>query len=225
MTWGIIIGLGIAYIGGRLYGIWGVVGAIVAYVALLSFLGSRIKGTTDAPQILVRSGPNKVADSTTKVQILNSLMEGRVRDDISIDGAEILLERGEKPIWGFGNVKWQTSHTRTRTRYVGGSHGGSFRIMKGLSFRVSSFSGTPIKTQEVSHEEQSGILIVASRNLYFRAGRKVTKIPIRKILSVHASADGIEITRDGKGAEPETFSVDDPSFAADAITRLCQIKT
>jgi hypothetical protein len=154
-----------------------------------------------------------------KMQILQGLDKGLIHGGVTLEGAEILLEPGEKPIWGFKNVRYDT--TRTRTQYVGASHGISVRLMKGLSYRIGSFKGEPIKTEYESHEGD-GILVIASRNVYFRSEEKVIKIPIKKILSVRPYSDAIEITRDG--AAPQTFTVDDPSFAADAITRLHQVK-
>jgi hypothetical protein len=96
--------------------------------------------------------------------------------------------------------------------------------MKGLWYRTGSYRGRPIKTESVSHEREFGILLIASHNVYFRSAEKAIKIPMKKILSVHPIWNGIEITRDAKNAEPETFEgLNDPSFVAEAIARLHQI--
>jgi hypothetical protein len=158
-----------------------------------------------------------------KMQILHALDKGRILGGVTLEGTDILLEPGEKPIWK-SQAKHTTTDTRTSTRYVGGSQGISVRLMKGLWYRTGSYRGRPIETESVSHEREFGTLLIASRNVYFQSGQKVAKIPIKKILSVHRISNGIEITQDAKKAEPETFEeLSDPSFAADAITRLHQI--
>ena len=190
-------------------------------VALLAILASKQSGAKkDGP----KGGTNDLGPEgrkLAKMQILNLLEEGHIPDGVTLEGAEVLLEAGEKPIWGFGNVRREIVKTSTRTQFVGGSHGMSFRLAKGVSYRLGSFRGSPIRREHVSREEESGILVIGSRNVYFRSGENVIKIPIRKMLSVRSTGDGIEITREGKKAPTETFkSLDDPSFAVDAITRL-----
>jgi hypothetical protein len=60
-------------------------------------------------------------------------------------------------------------------------------------------------------------------NVYFSAPLKAVKIPFKKIVSVHAYSDGVQIMRDGANATPQIFKLADPLFAADMITRLNQV--
>jgi hypothetical protein len=132
---------------------------------------------------------------------------------------DIILERGEAVIWTFNFAAYLTM--RNRTQYVGASFGTSVRVMKGLYFRAGTFRGEPVKTQELSQED-IGSLILALRNVYFQSSTKALKIPIKKILSVHAYSDGLQLIRDGANAVPQIFKIDDPPFAADVIARLHQ---
>jgi hypothetical protein len=166
---------------------------------------------------------NELGDSglrLAKSQILRQLDEGKFPEGIKIDGLPINLERGETPVWLFNGVSYHT--IRKRTQYVGGSTGVSFRIMKGVYYRVGAFKGEPISTQYLS-EEGVGIFLLTSRNVYFWSPQKAVKIPTKKILSVQPYSDGLQIMRDAANATPQFFKVDDPLFACDAIARLNQV--
>ena len=95
----------------------------------------------------------------------------------------------------------------------------SVRIMKGVYYRAGMSMGQPIQTQYLSTEAR-GDLVITSRNVYFVSSSKSLKIPIKKIISVQAYSDGIQITRDGVSARPMIFILDDPWFASNAIVRL-----
>lgn len=155
-----------------------------------------------------------------KSQILRLLDDAKVPEGVQIEGVPINLERGEQPVWLFNNVTYHV--LRKRTQYVGRSHGMSFRVMKGVYYRVGAFRGEPISTQYLSNEGR-GVFLLTNRNVYFWSPQKSAKIPIRKILAVHPYSDGLQITRDAANAIPQFFQLDDPAFACDAIARLNQI--
>jgi len=155
-----------------------------------------------------------------KAEVLQRLDAGKLPSGVKLDGCDINFERGESAIWAFRPVDYYT--TRTRTRYVGSSCGVSVRVVKGVYLRSGSFRGEPIRTQYLSKEGR-GILVVASRNVYFSAPLKAVKIPSKKIVSVHAYSDGVQLMRDGANAAPQIFKLEDPLFAADLITRLNQV--
>jgi hypothetical protein len=154
-----------------------------------------------------------------KAEVLQRLDLGKL-SGLKLDGCDINFERGESAIWAFKTAEYYT--TRTRTRYVGSSLGVSVRVVKGVYLRSGTFRGEPIKTQYLSKEGQ-GVFVVASRNVYFSAPLKAVKIPLKKIVSVHAYSDGVQLMRDGANAAPQIFKLDDPLFAADLILRLNQI--
>jgi len=91
--------------------------------------------------------------------------------------------------------------------------------MKGVYYRAGASHGQPIQSQYLSEEGRDD-LVVASRNIYFVSPMKSLKIPSKKIISVQAYSDGIQITRDGVSAKPMVFILDDPWFASNAIVRL-----
>ncbi|HTS42489.1 MAG TPA: hypothetical protein VMH84_18340, partial [Xanthobacteraceae bacterium] len=155
-----------------------------------------------------------------KSQILKRLDEGKLPEKVQLDGVPIMFERNETAVWLFNGVSYYT--IRTKTQYVGASQGFSFRVMKGVYYRVGSYKGEPIQTQYMS-EEARGALIITNQNLYFWSPQKVLKMPLNKIISMQPYTDGIQVVRDGANARPQIFKIDDPPFACDAIARLHQM--
>lgn len=158
------------------------------------------------------------AKKLKKAEILRSLNEGRLPTGIVVAGSNPLnLERDEQVIWIFNGAVAYT--TKTQRQFVGQSTGVSFRVAKGLTFRTSAFRGHPVETQALV-KIGAGDLVVTSRNVYFLSPLKTMKIPARKIVAITPHSDGITIARDAANASPLIITLDDPWFAANAITKL-----
>jgi hypothetical protein len=155
-----------------------------------------------------------------KSQILKRLDEGKFPENVRVNDVPIVFEHNETVVWLFNDVNYYT--LRKRTQYVGASHGVSIRVMKGVYYRVGGFKGEPIQTQYLA-DEGRGFLVLTSRNIYFWSPQKVLKLPLKKIISMQPYTDGIHIVRDAANAVPQTFKLDDPLFACDAIARLNQL--
>ena len=155
----------------------------------------------------------------TKGRILLALDEGKPSPtDVIVAGTFApRLEAGEQLLWAFNGAGYLTM--RSRTQYVGGSHGVSMRIMRGVYYRVGAYKGEAVKTQYLSNED-SGSLAITPRNVYFVGSHKALKIPLRKIGSAQLYSDGIEILQNGVAAKPMIFTVDDATFAANLLARL-----
>jgi hypothetical protein len=83
-----------------------------------------------------------------KGAVLRELMEGKVPSRFHPGGRlPFNFQKSEALIWVFNNVAYLEE--KTRRQYVGGSHGMSFRIAKGVYYRVGSFRGRPVETTEV----------------------------------------------------------------------------
>jgi hypothetical protein len=61
--------------------------------------------------------------------------------------------------------------------------------------------------------------------VYFLSPFKTFKLPARKIVAIEPYSDGLSISRDGINAKPAIFTLDDPWFAANAISRLNQLES
>jgi hypothetical protein len=156
-----------------------------------------------------------------KARILRDIDAGRIPRHVNVEGPMPLnLGRGEVIIWIFNNASYYTM--RTRTQYVGGSHGMSVRIAKGVYYRVGASKGERVQSQQLS-QEGVGDFVVTDRCVYFLSSIKVIKLPAKKIVSVTPYADGLALVREGTTAKPQIFVVDDPWFAVNLISRLNQI--
>lgn len=91
--------------------------------------------------------------------------------------------------------------TKKKVSYIGGSQGASFRIAKGISYRVGASKGNRI----VSEEEEyvcSGIFLFSTAGIYFKGTRKSLKIRYNKIVSLECFNDGLLILKDGESSLP-----------------------
>lgn len=162
-----------------------------------------------------------VAFKFKKAEILRELSEGRVPEGIDFAGfIPINFAKGEKLVWVSTGVT--CFRTRTKTTYSGRSQGVSIRVMSGVSFRVGSFKGRPIKTQELV-EAGRGDLILTNKHVYFSSAMQSLKIPPKRIVSIEPYSDGVALLRDNANALPIIFKLDDPWFIANAINRLNQL--
>ena len=168
--------------------------------------------------LTVNDLPPEIGERFIKCAILRELAAGRAPERVNVTGdLPLNLGREEKIIWVFQDVTYFT--TRSRTQYVGGSHGASIRVMKGVYYRVGAFKGEPVRTEYLS-EEGNGSLTITNKAIYFYASPKFVKLNPKKIIAVETFSDGISITRDAANAKPQTFKLDDPWFAANVITKL-----
>jgi hypothetical protein len=157
------------------------------------------------------------ATKFVKACVVSDLEEGRIPSRIQFEGAASpRLDKNESMVWIFQPATYLT--IRTRTEYVGGSHGISVRIAKGVYYRTSRYRGHPVKTENWE-KEGVGALCVTNRNLIFVGGGQGLRIPLRKIVSTQLYSDGLQIHRDGR-AKPLFFQIDDAGFAADLVSRL-----
>ncbi len=85
----------------------------------------------------------------------------------------------------------------TDREYVGGSHGISLRIAKGLSYRVGSYKGHLVSRKGIVQVSR-GDIVVTNQRIIFRGDRKGFNIKVDKLLGVDVLADGLRIT-DGNG--------------------------
>lgn len=157
-----------------------------------------------------------------KASMLRQMREGHLPVSTpTVTGFNPLsLDPDEKVIWVFPHSSFMTP--RTKTQYVGGSSGVSFRIMRGVYFRTSAFKSTPIKTEYLS-TEGIGDFVISSKNVFFYSAGKTMRLPFRKIIAIEPYSDGFSLSRDGVNAKPMIFTVDDPWFAVNAISSLRQL--
>lgn len=155
-----------------------------------------------------------------KGAVLRELMEGKIPNRFHVSGIlPFNFQRNETLVWAFTDVAYYED--RTRRQYVGGSSGVSFRIAKGVYYRVGSFRGHPVETTERVHVD-TGILAVTTKHLYFRGATKSFRVRFDKIVSFTPYSDGIGIHRDAATAKPQIFVTGDGWFTYNLLTNLAQ---
>jgi hypothetical protein len=182
-----------------------------------------------------------------KASVLRDLRGGRLPADIRLDGPVVLnLERDESVVWVFNQVACysvaRSDKPATHSQHVG--HSQLTMRMNGFK-AVTTASENDAKVPpeaslaksgakrssaqpDISKDERTqglaldgtGDLVLTNRHLCFLSDSTVLKIPLRAIVAVVPHADGLRVMRDEASGKPQTFVVDDPSFAATAITLL-----
>jgi hypothetical protein len=152
-----------------------------------------------------------------QANILQRIDEGLLPGNVRLVGPVPLnLEAGEAIVYVFNGVSRYSMHSHSR--YVGGSSGVSFRIARGVYYRVGGSRGHSIRTERLARDG-TGDLVVTTKNVIFLAATGPTKIPAKKIVSVQTLSDGIVVLRDGVHAKQEIYSLPDPWFAGQLISR------
>jgi hypothetical protein len=72
--------------------------------------------------------------------------------------------------------------------------------------------------------EGTGDLVLTNRHLNFLSDAFALRIPLRDIVALVPHRDGLRVLRDNADGQPQTFVVDDPPFAASAITLLNRLQ-
>ncbi len=109
--------------------------------------------------------------------------------------APIILKKKEELVFALPNVSlWEPRAVR---RTTGGYGGPSFRVAKGVYFRVGGFSARSESQEELRKIDQ-GTLALTDKRLVFSGAKRTINIDLRKIVSVEPYSDGIAIRREGK---------------------------
>ena len=159
----------------------------------------------------------------TKNGVLRDVFNGRIpgRNRVTFSGdIPFNLQRAEKLIWIFQNVDYYEDIIETS--YVGGSHGPSIRIAKGLWYRANFFKGERLQEQETVYVD-TGLLGVTNKHLYFFSPAKVFRVNYNKIVAFSPFEDGIGIHRDLQSAKPQSFVTNDGQFTYNLITNLARM--
>src|SRR5659263_22338 len=116
---------------------------------------------------------------------------------LEIEGGQVILKKGE--IVHHADNGALNELKTVDLGYSGSSQGVSFRIMKGVSYRVGTHRGHLIKQDRIV-ESSRGILIITNQRLFLSPfpGRKPVSIPLNKIVSYHCYSNGIEVYKEGR---------------------------
>lgn len=131
----------------------------------------------------------------------------------------IILAKNEHVLWAYNGVSMYMEKIERET--VGRSGGFSFRVCKGVTYRVGQFNGHPVEHSRMNLEG-NGALIVTNKNLIFYSQQKNNKVPFNKIVGITPYSDGIEVHKDGN-AKRLTFQGFDSWFIMNLLSMVGSI--
>jgi hypothetical protein len=147
-------------------------------------------------------------------QWLTALKEGKVSIKMICDSSPLLLKRKEELQVVLPNMAlWEPRSVR---QSAGGYGGPSFRIAKGVSFRLGAFGA-----QSESHEElrviDQGRFTLTNKRLIFSGAKRTVDINLNKLVSIEPYSDGIAVRTSGR-QKTQYFVGIDPRQVAATVT-------
>ena len=159
-----------------------------------------------------------VAETKTEICRSRRLYEIQHDNMPPIEVSNVILNCGESAYWSESGTLYEEKVVSRR--YEGGSTGVSFRVMKGVSFRVGNHRGHVVSetgSVPVSH----GRLIVTNQRLIFQGDRKSFTARFEKIIEVQPAIDGIRFS-EANCQKPRAVLYDNHNgeFVCEVLSRL-----
>lgn len=131
-------------------------------------------------------------EELSKLRLLNEIQNGNIPE---VQIFNLIKQKGEKAYWSeSGNILEEKVIKRG---YVGSSQGVSFRIMKGVSYRIGSQKGQLV-TETGILPISAGDFVITNKRIIFRGDCKSFAIRLDKILDVQCYSDGIKLFENNK---------------------------
>jgi hypothetical protein len=113
------------------------------------------------------------------------------------DGSKPILKKDE--VVHYGSLTILKEMKTVGHTYQGGSHGFSFRVAKGVSYRIGAHRGH-IQPEIALVETSRGVLLITNKRLYLhpQSNNKPLVIPLNKITSYRCYSNGLEIYKEGR---------------------------
>ena len=163
---------------------------------------------------------NGAYQNMIKSAVIREAAEGLIPDRLNLDARPPFnLMKSEQLVWMIDGVDYYEVKTRRERR--GTSHGVSIRVAKGLYYSPRTFRSRAVEWEETVHED-TGLLGVTSKHIYFNGPRKRFRIRYDRIVSFDPYEDGIGVMRDAQTAKPQTFRTGDGWFIYNLVTNLAQ---
>ena len=127
-----------------------------------------------------------------RLRLLNEIQQGNMP---TITVANLVTQKGEKVYWVEPVI--MAEEKVIRRRYEGGSQGMSFRIMKGVSYRVGGHRGHI--TSEIGVVAVSeGEMVITSKRVVFRGDKKSFASKLDNILDIQLFTNGFQFSENNK---------------------------
>jgi hypothetical protein len=159
----------------------------------------------DKIQEFLKIPGTEIAKSRKELARLRLITEIQNGNPPTITIQNVVLQKKEIAHWSEpGSI---LEERVVKRRYEGGSQGVSFRIAKGISYRVGGHRGH-IVTDTAVLPVSTGELIITNRRIIFRGDNKSFNLRLDKLLELNFYSDGVRLT-DDKG-KPRVVQFSDP---------------
>lgn len=124
---------------------------------------------------------------------VQKIYDGKV--NLPTRNCPVILKKTEKAIVVLPNITFK--EPRAVRTSVGGYGGPTFRIAKGISFKLGGASSKSVSHDEIKAIDQ-GTLTITNKRLIFTGTMKTLNYNLSKIILINEFKDGISIQRDNK---------------------------
>jgi|GEM_PF-2681699 len=155
----------------------------------------------------------KIAELT----ILREVQNGRLPEITREEAGRYLILMSDEVCHCLTNAELYKKVVKRDRGYY---HGLSFRVAKGVYYRIGSYTAPKIKEEVVKVDE--GIIGITNRRFLFIGKQTDIEIPLEKLLNIEVFQDAFTIHRKGR-KQPEYFAVDKPKLIA-GILHVAAVK-
>jgi hypothetical protein len=150
----------------------------------------------------------------TRLKRLSAIKDGH----LPVLAADILLKKGEQCHY---EISTDLIEEKSRTRYVGGSKGVSFRIAKGVYYRVGGFKGERI-VDTFKEVTDSGTLYITNKRVVFVGAKKNVTYQLNKVVNFTKYPDALQFQKENE-SKPRYFLIKDQDAIDEIGLILSQI--
>lgn len=130
-----------------------------------------------------------------RLRLLNEIQNGNMP---AVSVSNVVLFKGETPYWV--EPVDLIEEKVVRRHYSGGSRGMSFRVMKGVSYRVGGHRGT-MTSETGLVVVSSGNMIITSKRIIMTGDRKSFAIKLNNLLNTELFTNAIYLSENGKSSQ------------------------
>lgn len=123
-----------------------------------------------------------------RLRILNEIQKGNMP---IMTVQHLIMMKDEKAYWSEPAIL--AEEKVLRRRFGGGMQGVSFRIMKGVSYRIGGFSGQSVSETGLV-AVSNGDLIITSKRIVFRGDKKSFVVKLGKIFETQLFTNGLQFS-------------------------------
>lgn len=127
-----------------------------------------------------------------RLRLLNEIQKGNL-PTVAVNN--LVIQKGETAYWVEPAILGEEKVISRR--YEGGSQGVSFRVMKGVSYRVGGHRGQVISETGLV-PVSDGEIIFTNKRIIFRGKGKVFAIKLDKILDIRIFQNGLQFSENNK---------------------------